>query len=151
MLTDIKVFLVVSISGSLLGFVANAANDPKTVSAELAETLPRAANYFMSYVLIKALTGSASALLQPFTLLVQLCSPMLDISPRQKWQRLAKLSNVEWSRTYPPLTNIAVIGISFSVISPVVLGFVTAAFSIYWIVYRYNILYVYRYELDSSG
>lgn len=105
----------------------------------------------MSYVLIKALTGSASALLQPCTLLVYCISPFFDVSPRQKWQRQAKLASIEWARLFPPLTNIAVIGIAFSVVAPLVLAFVSFAFALYWIAYRYNVLYVYQYEFDSGG
>ncbi|KAM0714549.1 hypothetical protein Q7P37_009845 [Cladosporium fusiforme] len=147
----VQVFLVVSISGGLINFLSGAADNPKSVPAELARSLPRAANYFMSYVLIKALTGSAGALLQPYTLLVHAVSPIVDISPRQIWQRQEKLSRVEWARLFPPLTNIAVIGIAFSVIAPLVVAFVSFAFTLYWLVHRYNVLYVYQYESDSGG
>ncbi|KAI7722918.1 DUF221-domain-containing protein [Hortaea werneckii] len=147
----VQVSLVVSISGGLINFLSGAANSPKSVPAELARSLPRAANYFMSYILIKALTGSASALLQPYTLLVHAVSPIVDISPRQIWQRQEKLSKIEWARLFPPLTNIAVIGIAFSVIAPLVVAFVSSAFLLYWLVHRYNVLYVYQYESDSGG
>lgn len=129
-------FLVVSISGGLIAFLSGAADDPKSVPAELARSLPRAANYFMSYVLVKALTGSATALLQPCVVLVHSVSPMLDVSPRQMWKRQAKLATMEWARLFPPLTNIAVIGIAFSAIAPLVLAFVTFAFALHWLVYR---------------
>lgn len=144
-------FLVVSISGSLLDFVSGAAEDPKSVPGQLAQTLPRAANYFMSYVLVKALTGSSSALLQPVTLCAQLASDSLDVTPRQKWRRQAKLASIEWARLFPPLTNMAVIGIVFSVIAPLVLPFVSFAFVNYWLAYRYNVLYVYRHDCESGG
>ena len=105
----------------------------------------------MSYVLIKALTGSGSALLQPYTLLIHCVSPMVDVTPRQKWERQARLATIEWARLFPPLTNIAVIGIAFSVVAPVVLVFVSLAFALFWFVYRYNVLYVYQYSFDSGG
>jgi hypothetical protein len=144
-------FLVVSISGGLVGFLSNAAESPKSVPNQLAQTLPRAANYFMSYVLIKALTGSSSALLQPVTLCVQLISEYRDITPRQKWQTQYKFASIEWACLFPPLTNIAVIGIAFSVIAPLVLPFVSFALVLYWLVYRYNVLYVYNYDFESGG
>jgi hypothetical protein len=144
-------FLVVSISGGLVGFLSNAAESPKSVPSQLAQTLPKAANYFMSYVLVKALTGSSGALLQPITLSAQLISDYYDVTPRQKWQRQARFASIEWARLFPPLTNIAVIGIAFSVIAPLVLPFVSFAFALYWVVYRYNVLYVYRYDHESGG
>jgi hypothetical protein len=144
-------FLVVSISGGLVGFLSDAAESLKSVPSQLGQTLPRAANYFMSYVLVKALTGSSSALLQPVTLCAQLISEFRDITPRQKWQRQAKFASIEWACLFPPLTNIAVIGIAFSVIAPLVLPFVSFALVLYWLVYRYNVLYVYRYDYESGG
>lgn len=144
-------FLVVSISGGLVGFISGAAESPKSVPSRLAQTLPRSANYFMSYVLVKGLTGSSSALLQPVTLCAQLISDSRDVTPRQKWQRQAKFASIEWARLFPPLTNIAVIGIAFSVIAPLVLPFVSFAFVLYWVAYRYNVLYVYRYDYESGG
>ena len=73
-----------------MGFLANAAGDPKSVPSQLAQALPRAANYFMSYVLVKALSGTASALLQPVALLGQIVSRFQDVTPRQKWRRQAE-------------------------------------------------------------
>ena len=144
-------FLVVSISGGLVGFLSNAAESLASIPSQLAQTLPRAANYFMSYVLVKALTGSSSALLQPVTLCAQLLSDSRDITPRQKWQRQARFASIEWACLFPPLTNIAVIGIAFSVIAPMVLPFVLFAFVLYWFAHRYNVLYVYRYDYESGG
>ena len=83
-------FLVVSVSGGLLGFLSEAAESPKSVPSQLAQTLPKAANYFISYVLVKGLTGSSGALLQPVTLCAQLISDFYDVTPRQKWQRQAR-------------------------------------------------------------
>ena len=144
-------FLVVSVSGGLLGFLSDAAESPKSVPNQLAQTLPKAANYFTSYVLVKGLTGSSGALLQPVTLCAQLISDFYDVTPRQKWQRQAGFASIEWARLFPPLTNIAVIGIAFSVIAPLVLPFVSFTFVLYWIAYRYNVLYVYRYDYESGG
>lgn len=134
-----------------MGFVSGAAGDPKSVPSQLAQALPRAADYFMSYVLVKALSGAASALLQPVALFGQIVSRLQDVTPRQKWRRQAELSRIEWARIFPPLTNIAVIGIAFSVIAPLVLVVVSFAFALYWFVHRYNVLYVYQYDHESSG
>jgi hypothetical protein len=141
-------FLVVSISGGLVGFISDAAESPKSVPTQLAQTLPRPANYFMSYVLVKALTGSSSAPLQAVTLCAQMISDSRNVTPRQKWQRQARF---EWARLFPPLTNIVVIGIAFSVIAPLVLPFVSFAFVLYWVAYRYNVLCVYCYDYESGG
>lgn len=52
---------------------------------------------------------------------------------------------------FPPLTNVAVIGIAFSVIAPLVLAFTSLFFAVYWLFCRHNVLYVYQYEHDTGG
>ena len=43
------------------------------------------------------------------------------------------------------------VGIIYSVVAPVVLIFNTITFSLFWVVYRYNTLYVTKFRLDTGG
>nr|OQO26374.1 hypothetical protein B0A51_06936 [Rachicladosporium sp. CCFEE 5018] len=148
----IQIFLVVSISGGLLSFFSKAASDPLGVASNLAQTMPKAANYFFSYLTIQGLSNSASALLQVGTLFGWfVLGPLLDSTPRAKWRRQTTLPEVKWGSFFPPFTNFAVIGIIYSVIAPLIMFFMIIIFGLYWIVYRYNVLYVYRFREDTGG
>lgn len=143
---------MVSISGGLLNFFTNAVNDITGVPAKLARTLPGAADYFYSYLMIQSLSNSASSLLQVAVLLKWfVIGPIIDSTPRQKWRRQTTLNRIKWGSFFPPFTNFAVIGIIYSVIAPLILVFMLIIFSLYWIVFRYNILYVYRFQIDTGG
>ncbi|QIW96164.1 hypothetical protein AMS68_001682 [Peltaster fructicola] len=134
----IQVFLVASIATGLLSFFSLLASKPDQAVTNIGNSLPQAANYFLSYITVQALGNSASALLQ-----IRL--------HEDKWKRQTTLSNIQWGSFFPPFTNFAVIGIIYSVIAPVIIPFVVLVFGIYWVVYRYNVLYVYDFKHDTGG
>ncbi|KAK3057306.1 hypothetical protein LTR09_001488 [Extremus antarcticus] len=148
----IQVFLVVSITGGLTNLASQFADHPGTILNTLGNSLPRASNYFFSYLTIQALSVSASALLQVGALLGWfILAPMVDSTARAKWRRQTTLSNVQWGSFFPPFTNFAVIGIIYSVLAPLILVFMLVIFSLFWLVYRYNVLYVYQFRNDTGG
>lgn len=145
-------FFVVSISGGLTTFLTDTVVNPANVADKLSKTLPKAANYFFSYLMIQSLSSSASALLQIATLALWfLIGPLMDSTPREKWRRQTTLAFVRWGSFFPPFTNFAVIGLIYSCIAPLILFFMLIIFSLFWIVYRYNVLYVYRFRQDTGG
>ncbi|KAI5208824.1 hypothetical protein AUEXF2481DRAFT_6520 [Aureobasidium subglaciale EXF-2481] len=148
----IQVFLIVTLSSGLPAFFKEVATETTKVPETLAKNLPRASNYFFSYLTVQALNNSAAALLQVAALLEWfLWAPIVDTTARQKWARQTKLRIVKWGSFFPPFTNFAVIGIIFSIIAPLVMVFNLIVFSIYWITQRYNALYVYQYRHDTGG
>ncbi|KAL8668501.1 MAG: hypothetical protein Q9224_007794, partial [Gallowayella concinna] len=146
------VFLVVTISGGLVSLFSSLAKNPGSIVTSLAENLPKASNYFFNYLLVQALSNSASSLLQVAALLGWfLLGPILDSTARAKWRRQTTLQFVRWGSFFPPFTNFAVIGIIYSVIAPLILAFMIIIFGLFWIVWRYNILYVYQFRHDTGG
>lgn len=81
-----------------------------------------------------------------------------------KW---AGLSAISWGSTLPVFTNIAVIGklrqpiswhfsdiiigITYSCIAPLILGFATIGMSLFYLAFRYNILFVTDSQIDTKG
>ena len=148
----IQVFLVVTITGGIFAFFTQFAVHPNQVLSTLANNLPKASNYFFNYLMVQALSNSASAILQVGALAVWfLLAPILDSTARAKWTRQTTLANVQWGTFFPPFTNFAVIGIIYSIIAPLILVFMIIIFALFWIVYRYNVLYVYQFRNDTGG
>lgn len=150
----VQLFLVVTVGSSasqLIGDltrVEGIANIPNL----LGQTIPTASNYFFSYMLLQALSVSAGALLQVGSLVVWfVLAPILDSTARSKFKRQTNLSNIQWGTFFPVYTNLASIGIIYSVVSPIILVFNVITFSLFWFVYRYNTLYVTRFTLDTGG
>jgi len=147
----VQVFLVVSISGGALAAVSSVENIT-SVPETLATQLPKAANYFFSYMILQALSVSSGTLLQLFTLICWFVLPKIfDNTARQKWKRNTSLPNVSWGTYFPVYTNFACIALIYSVVAPIIIIFAIITFSLFWLANRYNMLYVSRFQLDTGG
>ncbi|KAI4103983.1 MAG: hypothetical protein L6R37_003545 [Teloschistes peruensis] len=148
----VQLFLVVSISSGITNTITQLSDNPTNVPGILAANLPRSTNYFFSYMLLQALTVSSGALLQFGGLFAWfVLAPILDSTGRQKWTRQTKLSTITWGTFFPVYTNLAAIGLIYSIISPLIMVFNIVTFSLFWLVYRYNTLYVTKFRFDTGG
>jgi len=154
----VQVFLIVSIASffaASLGSLVENIQELQSLTAVLdllAENLPKAANYFFSYMILQALSTSSGTLLQIGTLFVWfILAKMVDSTARSKWSRNTKLNTVNWGTFFPVYTNFACIGIIYSVIAPLISIFAVITFSLLWVAHRYSMLYVTRFESDTGG
>ncbi|KAI9833116.1 MAG: hypothetical protein M1826_000483 [Phylliscum demangeonii] len=148
----IQVFLIVSISSGITSALHDFFYAPSSVPAILASNLPRASNYFLSLLLLQALSVSAGTLLQIGNLYNWfVCAPLFDVTARQQWSRQTNLPIVQWGAFFPVYTNLAAIGLVYSVISPLVLFFNVITFGLLWIANRYTTLYVTKFRFDTGG
>lgn len=107
----VQVFLVVSISSGITTVINQISNGPQSVPSILASNLPKASNYFFSYLLLQALSVSAGALVQVMGLFKWfVLAPLLDNTARQKWARQTTLPDMQWGTFFPVYTNLAAIG-----------------------------------------
>ncbi len=107
----VQVFLVVSISSGITTVIQQITKSPQSVPSILAQNLPKASNYFFSYLLLQALSTSAGALMQIWGLIQWfIMAPLFDNTARQKWRRQTSLPLISWGTFFPVFTNLAVIG-----------------------------------------
>ncbi|KAF1992441.1 DUF221-domain-containing protein [Aulographum hederae CBS 113979] len=150
--TFVQVFLVVSVATGITSVIQDLVSDPLSVPQTLASNLPKASNYFFSYMILQALSASAGNLLQIGALAVNyLLAPILDSTARDKWKRQRNLQSIQWGTFFPIYTNFACIGLVYSVISPLILVFNIITFGVFWLAYRYVTLYVLTYTFDTGG
>lgn len=150
----VQLFLVVTIASSLVQFLTyfTSADGLTNVPDLLGRSIPKASNYFISYMLLQALSVSAGALLQVGALVGWfILAPILDSTARAKFKRQTDLSDIKWGTFFPVYTNLACIGLIYSVISPLILVFNIVTFSLFWFVYRFNTLFVTRFTRDTGG
>ncbi|KAF2753252.1 DUF221-domain-containing protein [Pseudovirgaria hyperparasitica] len=150
----VQVFLVATFATGISTILDLFSGDTTVTSIPniLAQQLPLAANYFFSYIVLQALSVSAGAILQGFNIfMMYLWSRWFDSSPRSLFNRSTKLPSIQWGTFFPVYTNFAVIGIVYSVIAPLILVFITITYALFWVVHRYNALYVNRYINDTGG
>ncbi len=104
-------FLTVSLSSSITAIAQDLLHGLNSAPALLARNLPKASNYFFSYLTLQGLSVSAGAFLQAGGLVNWLIlAPWTDRTPRQKWERQVGLPEIRWGTFYPLYTNLACIG-----------------------------------------
>lgn len=72
-------------------------------------------------MLLQGLTQSAGDLLQWWWILVHYVATALTATPRSQWKRWHNLRTNTWGTTYPVFTNLAAIGIIYSIIAPLIM------------------------------
>ena len=108
-------FLTVSLSSSITAIIQDLVHGLDSAPALLARNVPKASNYFISYLALQGLSGSAGTLLQAGGLIQWLIlTPLADRTPRQKWERQTSLPEIRWGTFYPLYTNLACIGKSLT-------------------------------------
>jgi hypothetical protein len=148
----LQVFLVTTLSSGIIAGIQDIIDKPTSAASLLSSNLPKASNFYVSYFILQGLAISAGVISQVvgfviFTLLYK----FLTSTPRSMYTKWTNLSAISWGSTLPVFTNIAVIALTYSMIAPLVLGFATIGISLFYLAYRYNILFVTDSKIDTKG
>lgn len=107
----IQVFLVPTLGSGAVSSVQSIIMSPGQAPSLLAHGLPKASNFYINYIVLFGLTGSAKALCNIGALVVYIIlGKLLDKTPRKKYNRYLSLSGLQWGSVFPVYTNIACIG-----------------------------------------
>lgn len=148
----VEVFLVVTLASAATSVVTSIINNPQSAASLLAAKIPNASNFYVSYIVLQGLSFSAGALLQIVGLILgKILGKFLDSTPRKMFNRWSSLAGLGWGTVYPAFTLLAVIGIIYSCIAPLVMGFATVGLYLFYFAYRYNLLYVSNANIDCQG
>ncbi|KAA8904862.1 hypothetical protein FN846DRAFT_907594 [Sphaerosporella brunnea] len=148
----IQVFLVTTITSAASAAAAQIIKNPTSVANLLAENLPKASNFYISYMLLQGLSISSGIVLQFFELIFfKVLGLFFDNTPRKRWTRWANLVDPGIGSIFPFYTNFTVIALTYSLIAPTVLLFATPGLGLVYFAYRYNFLFVYSTRVCTKG
>lgn len=148
----IQVFLVTTCTSSASAVASQIANDPTSAPTILAQNLPKASNFYISYFIVQGLSVAASVISQVVGFLIfSLLYKYLTGTPRGLYTKWAQLSAISWGSTLPVYTCITVIAIVYAVIAPLCLGFSTIGMALFYFAWRYNVLFVTDTNIDTRG
>ena len=165
----VQVFLVTTASSSAAASGAKIASDPSMATTLLAENLPKASNFYISYLILQGLAISSKSVLQLTAVVIFLIlGKLLDKTPRKIYKRWTSLPGLGWGSVFPGYELLTVIGkpgqstqciftltlelaISYSIIAPLVLGFATIGLYLIYLANRYNLLFVNNAQIDTQG
>lgn len=144
--------MVTALASSASAAVTQIIANPSSATQLLATNLPKSSNFYISYILLQGLSIAGGAFLQIVGLfLFYLLGKLFDNTPRKMWTRWNILSGLGWGTVFPIYTNLAVIAITYSIMSPLILIFAAGAFGLLYFAYLYNFLYVYNQSIDTGG
>ncbi|KAJ5782250.1 hypothetical protein N7457_004024 [Penicillium paradoxum] len=148
----VQVFLVVTLASAATSVVTNIIDNPTSAASLLAKNIPRASNFYISYIILQGLSFSSGALLQIVGLILsKVLGRLLDSTPRKMYTRWSSLAGLGWGTVYPSFTLLTVVAIVYSCIAPLVMGFGTIGLYLFYFAYRYNLLYVSNATIDTQG
>ncbi|KAH6692302.1 phosphate metabolism protein [Plectosphaerella plurivora] len=147
----IQVFLVTTMTSAASAALGAVIKDPTSIPDLLSKNLPKASNFYLSYILIQCLAVGATGLLHLWDLIRHGIMTRFIQNPRSKW-RIYKLTRpIHWGGWFPVFTNMAVIAFSYACIAPVILGFASVGMYVIYIISKYNFLFVEDSSIDTRG
>ncbi|ORZ07890.1 hypothetical protein BCR42DRAFT_455829 [Absidia repens] len=147
----IDVVLVSTIAGGILQTLPQLIENPTTIINILAENLPKASTFFITFVMLQATNSTGQAILQLVPYLLSFVMPIFSTTPRDIYKQKTTLPGISIGTLIPSHSVIFVLGIEYSTIAPLILPFVILFFCLNYFVYLYQFLYVYEMEYETGG
>ncbi|KAF8221509.1 DUF221-domain-containing protein [Tricholoma matsutake] len=144
-------FLIVTLSSGIMAALPGLLNNPTSVPTLLAQQLPQSSTFFLTYIILQGLSGTAGGFLQVITLAIYYVKLfILGSTPRSIYGIKYGLQNVAWGTTFPGITLLLVITLGYSIISPIINGLACATFFLFYMLYKYLFLWVYEQPSTSD-
>ncbi|KAG8698963.1 hypothetical protein FRC09_006915 [Ceratobasidium sp. 395] len=135
-------FLIVTLSSGIIAALPGLINNPGSIATTLAQKLPEASTFFLTYAILQGLAGSAGGLLQAVPLVLYYVKLyILGSTPRSIYNIKYSLRHVAWGTLFPAMSLITVIGITYSIISPIINGLICVSFFLFYHVWKYLFLW----------
>jgi hypothetical protein len=165
----IQVFLVTTLTSAVSASLTQILEKPTSALTLLSANLPKASNFYISYILVQCLGFGASQLVPVFSLFYLAFVQKFSKDNRKSYERWHRMRKIHWGTKFPIFTNLGVISklirirlmagilltlkiaMSYSLIAPVILGFSTVGFCFVYLIWRYELLYTYDSEIDTRG
>lgn len=107
----VQVFLVATLGSAASSVVTQIIDNPASVMSLLSTSLPKASNFYLSYIVLQGLGVFASMLVGLAGLVVTpLLVWLLGSTPRKIFLRWNRMAGVGWGQVFPVMTNLLVIG-----------------------------------------
>ncbi|KHN93687.1 DUF221 domain-containing protein [Metarhizium album ARSEF 1941] len=147
----VQVFLITTLTSAASSALGDILKNPLGAKDVLAQNIPKASNFYLSYIMIQCLMSGGLRLIQIFGLIRHHVISRVSEVPRSRYKRWCKLEPAHWGGVYPVYTNMGVIALSYSCIAPLVLLFAAGGLFVTQVVWKYNLLYVLDSDMDTKG
>ncbi|OAA55193.1 DUF221 domain-containing protein [Cordyceps fumosorosea ARSEF 2679] len=147
----VQVFLITTLTSAASGAITEIIKNPLGAKDLLAKSLPSASDFYLSYILIQCVLSGCKDLLQIWPFLRHVVLAKITDNPRSRYKAWRELTTPGWGGIFPVYSNMGVIALSYSCISPLVLLFAAGGLWFIQIVWKYKLLYILDSTHDSKG
>lgn len=146
----ISVIFIFLITSTALGVLTDLAGNPMRIIDKLAQSLPQARHFSLSYVVFQSLAIIPLQLLQLPVTFGRAFGRLTARTPRQ-YAELNAPPQLYSGSVYPAALIVFTLGILYSIVTPLITVFVTIYFGLAYLVYKYKLLFVFYRSYESRG
>lgn len=106
----VQVFLITTLTAAASTALTDILKDPISAKDLLSANIPKASNFYLSYILVQCLAGSASEIVHLVPLAQHQVMAKGVQNPRWRFKVRHRLRQKHWGSVFPVFTNLAVIG-----------------------------------------
>lgn len=107
----VQVFLITTFASGASSVGGQIASDPSSAVTLLAQNLPKASNFYNSYVMFQGISGFGAILLNIAALAVFIIlKELLMKTPRKRYSQYLSIAGLGWGSVYPKMEILAIIG-----------------------------------------
>lgn len=147
----VQLFLIVTLATGLPGLVLRMVVNTSEGAISLASSLPKATNFFISYLVASALTTAGNSLLQIEALWNRCWLEFWSMTPRARFNKMYKFPKISWGTCFPLATNIGAISLAYALVSPLILVAALGGTSVLFVAFKYRVTYTYVPRSTADG
>ncbi|XP_073395889.1 CSC1-like protein At1g11960 isoform X3 [Physcomitrium patens] len=149
----VNVFFGSMLTGSALEQLQSFLNSSSVVQflKTLAYTIPMKATFFITFIMVDGWAGAASEILRPWGLLSYHIQNAFFVHTEMDKVRAMDPGPIIYYVNLAQLQLYFLMGLVYSVITPIILPFVVVTFAINYVVYRHQVIHVYEAAYESAG
>lgn len=148
----VQVFLVAALGSTASSLLAQIYSDPSSTTTILAKRLPSASNFYLSYLVVQGFSESAFVLLNLSGLFSRcILTRVLDDTPRKKSRRRKGAFEMSVGTVLATASSLLTIALCYAPAAPLMLCFAAVAFAMFYLAYRYNLLFTVDPVADTKG
>ncbi|KAF9259050.1 DUF221-domain-containing protein [Marasmius fiardii PR-910] len=144
-------FLIVTLASGIISGLGDFLQNPSGIPNRLADKLPQASTFFLTYVILQGLSGTAGGFLQIIPLVIYYVKLfILGSTPRSVHSLKYGMGKVAWGTLFPGITLLVTISLVYSIISPIINGLACFTFFAFYQMYKFLFLYCYQQDLSTD-
>ncbi|GAA6030870.1 hypothetical protein JCM8097_008916 [Rhodosporidiobolus ruineniae] len=143
--------LFVVITSSTYALLQEISESPAGVLSKLATTLPESRNFFVSYVMFAGIALMPLQLLELASVVPRAVYALFFTRTPREHAELNAPTQINLGIVYPQALLIWTLGMTYSIITPIILPFAAIYFGLAYLVYKYRLLFVFYRPYESRG